>query len=104
MTVTEINAGICGFVTKVTTLDQGGKIKIDIETNCPNITKMIPELTEVDPFVEIFKRANKTLTFEIASKHLPHPSCPVPAAILKGIEVEAKLALPKDVSITVTKE
>jgi hypothetical protein len=104
MTKSEINAGICGFVTVVEADDEMGKINITIKTDCPNVQKLAKELTQVEAFSEIFKRANATLTYELASKHLPHPSCPVPSGILKTIEVEAKLALPKDVSIKTTRK
>ncbi len=104
MAVSEINGGICGFVTKVETHDESGMIKISIETNCPNVKKLAEELTEVDSFSEIFKRAKETKTYDLASKHLPHPSCVVPAGILKAVEVEAKLALPKDAIVKISKE
>jgi len=35
---------------------------------------------------------------------IPHASCPVPAAILKALEVGVGLALPADVSVTFTKK
>lgn len=103
MAVSQINAGICGFFVKVTATDDNGKVKLLIETDCPNVKKLAEELTEVDPFNEIFKRATSTKTYELASKHLPHPACIVPSGILKAVEVEANLALPKDASVQVSK-
>lgn len=104
MAISQINGGICGFTTKVTSTDDGGgKIKLVIETDCPNVKKLAEELTEVDPFNEVFKRATSTRTYELANKHLPHPACIVPSGILKAVEVEAKLALPKDASVQVSK-
>jgi hypothetical protein len=70
-------------------------------TDCPNLQKVAEELGEIDPYDEIFKRAISTRTFEIISKHSPHPCCVVPSGILKAIEVEAGLALPKDVKIEI---
>ncbi|MBS3970659.1 MAG: hypothetical protein KGZ94_11175 [Clostridia bacterium] len=103
MAISQINGGICGFTTKVTSTDEGGKIKLSIETDCPNVKKLAEELTEVDPFNEVFKRATSTKTYELASKHLPHPACIVPCGILKAVEIEANLALPKDASVQVNK-
>jgi hypothetical protein len=37
-------------------------------------------------------------------KHCFHAACPVPVGIIKAIEVEAKLALPKDVLMKIAKE
>ncbi|MCP4752321.1 MAG: hypothetical protein GY866_15620, partial [Proteobacteria bacterium] len=67
------------------------------------IQKVAEELTEIDPYDEIFKRLKSTLTCEIASKHSPHPSCPVPSGILKTVEVAADLALAQEASIKVEK-
>ena len=36
-------------------------------------------------------------------QHCPHAACPVPVGIIKAIEVEAKLAVPADVSIKLFK-
>ena len=103
MAISQINGGICGFTTKVTSTDDGGKIKLLIETDCPNVKKLAEELAEVDPFNEVFKRVTSTRTYELANKHLPHPACIVPSGILKAVEVEANLALPKDASVQVSK-
>jgi hypothetical protein len=100
-----IDSGICGFITEViTSKGEKGKIKVDIKTDCPNFTKVAKEFTEVDPYKEVLVRYNKTLICELSSKHSPHPSCPIPSGILKTIEVEAGLALPKNASITIEKD
>jgi hypothetical protein len=44
------------------------------------------------------------LTYQLAAKYLTHSACPVPAGILKAVEVAAGLALPKDAAIKVSKE
>ena len=104
MTLAEIQGGICGFVTKVKANSKDGqKIELTIETDCPNVSKLAAELKEVDAFKEVLSRALDTATYQLASKYCPHPGCPVPAGILKAIEVEAGLALPKDAAIFLRK-
>ncbi|MBZ4686773.1 MAG: hypothetical protein PWQ96_644 [Clostridia bacterium] len=104
MSKCEINPGICGLVTTVEAKSiEGGNVTLKIISDCPNIQKVAEELVEINPFDEIFKRAATTKTYEVVSKHSPHPSCPVPSGILKAVEVEAGLALPKDVSIKIEK-
>jgi hypothetical protein len=99
-----IDSGICGFITEVTaTKGEGRNIKVDIQTDCPNFKKVAEEYTEIDPYQEVLVRIGKTLICELSTKYSPHPSCPVPSGILKTIEVEAGLALPKDATITVEK-
>jgi len=99
-----IEAGICGFTTTVRTRAEGATTKVEIESDCEHIKKLAVALTEVDPFREITFRGEGPLTYEMARRHCAHAACPVPTGILKAIEVEAGLALPKDVTITVTKD
>jgi hypothetical protein len=42
--------------------------------------------------------------YRAAGKHLKHPACVVPSAILKAVEVEAGLNVPKDAVIRFVKE
>jgi hypothetical protein len=52
---------------------------------------------------EITYQGRGPVTLKLVREHCLHPSCPVPAGIIKAVEVEAGLALPKDVAIVVTK-
>lgn len=104
MATARIEAGICGFTTSVRTRAEGPKLKVEIESDCEHIKKLAAALTEVDPFREITFRGEGPLTYELARLHCAHAACPVPTGILKAIEVEAGLALPKVVTITVTKD
>ena len=51
---------------------------------------------------ELFKKG-KSQVFTACQGVVPHVSCPVPAAILKALEVGVGLALPGDVTITFIK-
>ena len=54
------------------------------------------ELTDLD-LRDIFAPMLENPVYQAASKILSHASCPVPSGILKTLEVEAEMALPKDV-------
>lgn len=100
-----IKAGACGFTINVKAV--GGdehKVKLEITSDCPNYQKIAAELTEVDAFREIFHKLHMGRVYEVFAKHSPHPSCPGVSGIMKSIEVAAGLALPQNVSISVTKE
>jgi hypothetical protein len=101
---THIEAGICGFSTTVKAHGEDRAVKLEIVSDCEHIHKLAAALTEVDPFREISFRGDGPVTLELARVHCAHAACPVPVGILKAIEVEAGLALPKDVTITVTRE
>jgi hypothetical protein len=99
----EIFAGNCGFNTKVEAVMDGKVCKIQISSECEAIQRMAEELKEVSPYNEIsFKRAMPKI-HEMGHKYCTHAACPVPSGILKAVEIEAKLALPKDVLIRLSK-
>lgn len=95
----DIHSGICGFNTTVKARLDGSNCSISIESQCEAIQRLAAELTWVDPFQEISFRGAGPTTLRLAAKHCSHAACPVPAAIIKVVEVEAGLALPADVTI-----
>ena len=99
----EIFAGNCGYNTEVEAILDGKVCKLSIKSECPAIEKMAAELTEVNPYKEIsFKRAMPTI-HGAGHKYCTHAACPVPVGIVKAVEIEAKLALPTDVTIKLSK-
>ena len=104
MASAEIESGICGFCTTVKTTTDGRKVRVEFETECGYVEQLAEALTEVDPYKEISYRGEGPVTLRLAAEHLVHPACPVPSGIIKAIEVEAGLALPKDASIKPKKD
>ena len=103
MATAEINSGICGFSATVKTQMEGSKVKLSIESDCKAIQNLAAELTEVDPFQEITFRGSGPRSLEMGAKHCYHTACPVPVGIIKAVEIEAGLALPKDAVIKLSK-
>lgn len=105
MTEVEVFAGICGFKTtiRVAKLERH-KASCIIETGCPNHRKVAKTLETVtlDAMDELFRKG-KSQVMQASQGVIPHASCPVPAAILKTLEVGVGLALPADVTISFTK-
>ena len=81
----------------------GSQCTVKIESECKAIQRLAADLTQVDSFREITFRGEGPLTLQLAAKYCNHAACPVPAGIIKAIEVEAGLALPADVTIKLTK-
>lgn len=103
MAKAEIHSGICGFSTTVKTKMNGANCAVSLESSCDAIQRLGQELTEVNPWQEITFRGKGPLTLKLGAEHCYHPACPVPVGIIKAIEVEAGLALPKDAVIKVSK-
>lgn len=101
----KVDAGICGFKTNIqATTNADQNVEIHMQTECPNLKPMEKELTEVDAFAECFAKVGESPVFQLARKYCKHAACPVPTAIVKGIEVAAQLALPKNVEMEIIKE
>jgi hypothetical protein len=105
MTKATIEAGICGFtvVAKVSAEDMQ-HATIRLETACPNLKPLEDKPLEMDAYAECFGKIGDSSVYAYLRDHCRHPGCPVAAGILKAVEVECGLALPKDASMHFEKE
>ena len=105
MATVEVDAGVCGFVSsvKVTPIDRK-TVAIEFRTACPNLKPLEEELQQATGFKECFAKVGDSGIYETFRKYCKHPACPVPLAVIKGIEVASGLALPRDVDIKISKE
>ena len=103
MSEATIGPGICGFVAEVKATMEGEMCSLEIACDCEPVQEMAKDLAQVDPMVEIGFHGDGPLTLRTFAEHCPHPSCPVPAGILKAVEVAAGLALPQEASIKVVR-
>lgn len=101
----EIDAGICGFQTTVRAkADSMRKVSLTIESDCAQIRKAAEQLPEMDMLDELKSGLGHGHVYGVLSGCVRHVTCPVGSGILKAAEASAGLALPKDVSIKLTKE
>ena len=94
----EVTPGICGFtcVVKARKLEKR-KIGLQIsESECGQIKNLSANLQEMD-WKDLFVPLTRNPVYLEAEKSGCHPSCVLPAAVLKAAEVAMKMALPKDV-------
>ena len=99
-------SGICGMITEIraTSDERSRMVNLEINTRCENIQKLANNLKAVNPLEEISFRGVGPKTLRMAAEHCKHTACPVPAGIIKAVEVASGLALPKDASIKVSQE
>ncbi len=99
MTRVIVKSGICGFIStvEVDRVDDES-FKVVITSGCEMVTELGESLTEIDEG-EVLKRHVDTEVYKAASRCKLHTTCPVPMAVLKAIEAEAELALPRDVVV-----
>ena len=99
MSRAEISPGVCGFFTVVEVASEGRLCRVSLQSECKAIQKIAEELDLVDPLKELSARRGMPRCLDLGIKHCFHAACPVPAGIIKALEVEKKLALPVNVSI-----
>lgn len=99
MTIVEVNAGSCGFTTKIQAHKADAQtVRVVISSDCEMITKLGEELHTLD-WGQCLRNFVDSPVFQCASKHIGHVACPVSVALLKAMEVEVGVALPVDVTI-----
>ena len=104
MATVEILPGICGLKTKLKlTADEEQTVQVEIESECPYVTAMQNELKDLDGYSECFAKYSSSTVYTVAEKYIKHLACPIPTAIIKGMEVACGLALPRNVSLVIEK-
>lgn len=109
MAVAEIDAGICGFRTRLRASSEDSQmVAFAIETDCEKIGRLAALLGErapFDAFVEISPES-PGLVMASAREVLQGccAGCAVPVGIFKAMQVATGLALPKDITIRFEKE
>lgn len=103
MTKVRIDAGVCGNLTVVEAVSEDGMtVKLHVNSACPVIKKMAEALgDEFDGYELCLAKPGANKLYEYAAENFKgHAACPTISGILKAVEVECKLALPKDATIT----
>ena len=100
MTTVVVQSGACGYsVTVSAERGAGGEVRVTLETDCEMVRQMQEDVQTLDRMAALTGFQNNPV-YRSAGRHLKHAACPVPAGILKAIEVEAGLNVSKDARIT----
>lgn len=97
--------GICGFpcTIKAQKLDNR-TVTVEINgSECKQIKRLSTGLTGMS-LKELFMPLTRNPVYIAAEKSGCHPSCAIPAAVIKAVEVALGMALPKEVRIKFTNE
>ncbi len=99
----KIEPGICGFGC-VIEVHKKARYTVSLqvaESDCKHVRRLFQNLYEMN-MGDLFSPISKNPIFLCAQKAGCHPSCPIPVAALKGVEVAMGMALPRDVTIRFT--
>ena len=100
MKILRVMPGVCGLETVLTAeSEDGSEVTLKAESACGAVRKLIESLEQpLDAYEVCFIKPGEGPVYEAASC-LSHAACPIPSAIIKCLEAECGLALPKDVSM-----
>ena len=106
----KVDAGICGFKTSITAATEDSmNVELKVVSSCDTIKELasrFKEKTPIDAYQEL--SPNESIILAISRPVLVQKgcceACIVPAAVCKAIQVVAGLALPKDVTLKITKQ
>lgn len=104
MTRAVIRSGSCGFFVTVLAEKKAERIVlISLETKCEMVRKMAEDIRELD-WKAAFTGFAGNIVYRSAAMHLTHVACPVPAGILKVLEVELGFNVARDAAIQFVKD
>jgi len=99
MTSLVVDPGPCGFTSKIQVVRVSARrAQVTVESDCEQVNRMGSELADLD-IRSVMRPPGESIVYQIAARHACHLTCPLPLAILKGIEAEFQLALPRPVTI-----
>lgn len=95
-----VDPGICGFPCTIRARKSGPRaVTVEIiGSDCGQVVGLTKHLTEIS-LRELFLPMTRNPVYIAAEKAGCHPSCTIPAAVLKAVEVAMDMALPKEVRI-----
>ena len=102
MTKVKINPGVCGLHTTVEASSKDGlEVTVKVHSACPSVQELMKALGDsFDSYEVCLTKPGQNVFYEYASEKFPvHAACPVISGILKCIEAECRLALPRNASI-----
>jgi hypothetical protein len=101
----DIDPGVCGLKTTLSIVPvEKWILRVEIESECPHVKAMEGDLAELNSMAECFAKYSQSTVYKSAENHIKHLACPVPTAIIKGMEVASGFAAIKDVSIHIEKD
>lgn len=100
-----VDAGVCKMKTLIIAeANDMGLVELKIKSDCPNILRMSWGLEPLSPYAEVEAEFHKSEVYRLANESIPHTACPVPAGIIKALEVAGDLGLKRECSIRFLEE
>ncbi len=97
-TEAEVSAGSCGFVTGIRVERRENCVEVRITTACEKVAKFAEAVGRLQ-LRDALSEMCASPVYRAATQARLHPGCPVPAAVLRAVEIETGAATPRSVVI-----
>ncbi len=102
-TTVKVEPGACGLECRMEIRVEGKEsVFVKITSQCERVVAFSRDLANLE-IKAALAPAHKNPILAAGGLSGCHPSCPVPLAVIKGVEVECELALPKTSTIQIEK-
>jgi hypothetical protein len=97
-----VDPGICGFPCRIIArrLNKRTVLLKAFESECKQIQRLSKRINKI-AMPELFAPITRNPVYLAAQQSGCHPSCVIPAAVLKAAEAAMEMALPRDVHIQI---
>ncbi|WP_456474340.1 DUF6951 family protein [Candidatus Pyrohabitans sp.] len=99
MTRAEVDPGSCGFITRISVERHGNRVEIRISSGCEKVKLFAEAIESLDWTREVLVAMCDSAIYSAATRERLHPGCPVPAAVIRAVEIETGAATPRAVRI-----
>ena len=103
MSRVRVDAGACGFVTRISASKEDGKrVRLEIQSDCEAVTELGRVLEKrggLTLWEVVAKGFPDNRVLDLGHQTLSHPGCPVVVAVIKAAEVELGLNVPSRVTV-----
>lgn len=85
----DVEPGVCRMHTVIVAKmsDDMMSVVFDVQSDCPHVNKLGQTVGPIEPYSNIGMPINENPIYVCAGANLPHSACPVPCAMVKGLEV-----------------
>lgn len=104
MTRAEVDAGSCKFVTRISVERHGKRVEIRITSGCEKVKTFAEDVKSLVWTKEVLVGMCDSAIYSAATRARLHPGCPVPAAVIRAVEIETGAATPKAVRMEFEKD
>jgi len=98
-----VDSGVCRFKAKIECWMEEDKLRCSISSGCTHVQDFAEAMRPMELMDMIRMPYSENQVYAIGGRTLKHSTCPLPMAVLKGMEVAAGLALKRDVIVSFDK-